>query len=339
MTKISLNKSALPIVKYMIKEADEIGIFVHETKNGATIIDCGMEVPGGFEAGKCVTEVTLGGIGQAKVTFMDFGEFVLPAMHVTTDHPALATMGSQMGGWRIPKEVAKNLLGLGMAIGSGPARALAKTPAEVFDSLKHEEKADVAILVIQCDKFPMSKFPTESIVTHVSKETGIDMKRVYILIVPTNCLAGNIQIAGRCVENGVYTLFYMDYDITKLKSGAGIAPIAPVHPNSTVGMGMANDLMMYGLRTFYTIETQEEEDVCKLAKEMVIENRSPDYGKLYGELYEQAGKNFYKVDFGNYAPSEVTLNDLRTGTLCRAGRLRADIIKKSLVQGSSYSVL
>lgn len=339
LTEISLNKSALPIVKHMIKEADEMGIFVHETKNGATIIDCGMDASGGFEAGKCVTEVTLGGIGQAEVTFMDFGEFTLPAMHVMTDYPALATMGSQMGGWRIPKEIAKDLLGSGMAIGSGPARALVKTPADVFDCLKHEEKANVAILVIQCDRLSMSKFPTENIVAHVSRETGIGIEGVYVLVVPTNCLSGNVQIAGRCVENGVYTLFYMGYDMTRLKSGTGIAPIAPVHPDSTVGMGIVNDLMMYGLRAFYTIETREKEDVCKLAKEMVIENRSPDYGKLYGELYQQAGKDFYKVDFRNYSPSEVALNDLRTGTLCKAGQLRADIIKKSLVRGSSYRVL
>jgi methenyltetrahydromethanopterin cyclohydrolase len=71
---------------------------------------------------------------------------------------------------------------------------------------------------------------------------------------------------------------------------------------------------------------------------MVIENRSPDYGKLYGELYESAGKNFYKVDFRNYAPSEVTLNDLRTGLSCKAGRIRVDMVIKSLVAGSSFRI-
>lgn len=322
----------------MIKKADELEIVVSETKKGATAIDCGMDVQGGFEAGKYVTEITLGGIGQAEITFMDFGKFTLPAIRVKTDHPALATMGSQMGGWRVPKEVAKDLLGSGMAIGSGPARTLVKTPSAVFDCLKHEEKADVAIIVIQCDRFPMSRFPAENIAAYVSEETGIDIKGVYVLVVPTNCLVGCVQIAGRCVENGVYTLFQMNYDIMKLKAGIGLAPIAPVHPDSVVGMGMANDLMMYGLRTFYAIQTDEEEDVYRLARDMVIENRSPDYGKLYGELYESAGKDFYKVDFRNYAPSEVTLNDLRTGLLCKAGRIRVDMITKSLVAGSSYRI-
>ena len=88
---------------------------------GATIIDAGVKVPGGFEAGILLTELCLGGAGKAELGFKTYGDLSFPSVTVTSDHPAIAMLGSQFAGWRIKD-------GDQIAIGSGPARALALKP-------------------------------------------------------------------------------------------------------------------------------------------------------------------------------------------------------------------
>ena len=59
--KVSLNLTALPLVKRLCTEAEKYGVVIEEAKSGATLIDVGIKAKGGFIAGEIVTEICLGG--------------------------------------------------------------------------------------------------------------------------------------------------------------------------------------------------------------------------------------------------------------------------------------
>ena len=128
--EINLNLSALSLVKRLCNDATKHGVIVEKTISGATIIDAGIKARGGFLAGKMVTEICLGGYGQATILPAKYGDVVLPSIYVHTDYPAIATLASQFAGWRI--KVNKY-----SAIGSGPARALALKPKELYKKVMY----------------------------------------------------------------------------------------------------------------------------------------------------------------------------------------------------------
>jgi len=43
----------------------------------------------------------MGGAGKAQLGFKTYGDLNFPSITVSTDHPAIAALGSQFAGWRI----------------------------------------------------------------------------------------------------------------------------------------------------------------------------------------------------------------------------------------------
>ena len=111
---LSVNQMAWKIAQKLIDNPEFYGVTVLKSIAGATIIDVGVNSPGGFQAGKKLTELCLGGAGKVQLGFKTYGDLTFPSITVTSDHPAIAMLGSQFAGWRI-KEPDGNI-----AIGSGP---------------------------------------------------------------------------------------------------------------------------------------------------------------------------------------------------------------------------
>ena len=120
----------------------------------------------------------------------------------------------------------------------------------------------------------------------------------------------------------------LDFDVTKVKFAAGIAPIAPVDPDGLKAMGKTNDAVLFGGRTYYYIQSEEGDDLKALA-EKLPSSASEGYGKPFYDVFKEAEYDFYKIDKGMFAPAEVVINDLRTGELFRAGYVNVDLLKKS----------
>ena len=60
---------------------------------------------------------------------------------------------------------------------------------------------------------------------------------------------------------------------------------------------------------------------------------SADYGTPFYEIFKRYDNQFYKIDRGLFSPAEVTLNNLATGRVARAGRLAPDVLRASLGLG------
>jgi methenyltetrahydromethanopterin cyclohydrolase len=54
---ISVNQRAAAIVQQMIGEREALGLGVRRLKNGATVLDAGIEAPGSLEAGRLFASV------------------------------------------------------------------------------------------------------------------------------------------------------------------------------------------------------------------------------------------------------------------------------------------
>jgi len=316
---LSVNLEAKKTVDLMIENADELNIAISNLDNGATIIDCGVNVTGSFKAGEYYTKICLGGLAEVGISIPgDLSEsFALPSVKVKTDFPAISTLGAQKAGWFVS-------VGDYFALGSGPARALAKQPADTYEHIGYEDEADIAILTLEADKLP-----GEDVAEYIAKESGVNVKDVYLLVAPTSCLVGSIQVVGRVVENGTYKMLEaLDFDVTKVKFAAGIAPIAPVDPDSAQAMGKTNDAVLFGGRTYYYIESEEGDDIKALA-EKLPSSAADGYGKPFFEVFKEANFDFGAIDKGIFAPAEVVINDLRTGEVFRAGYVNVDLLKKS----------
>ncbi len=317
---VSVNLKALPIVEDMIKRKEDMNIEVITLENGATVLDCGVNALGSFEAGKAFTKVCLGGLAHVGVTISGTlnNELVLPWVKIKTSHPAIATLGAQKAGWSIK-------VGKYFAMGSGPARALAKMPKSTYEEIGYEDDADVAILCLES-----SKLPNEEVAEYVAEKCGVDTKNVYLLVAPTASLVGSIQISGRVVENGTYKMLEaLHFDVNKVKFASGIAPIAPIVGDDLAMMGATNDMVLYGGRTYYYIESDENDDIETLCKSLPSCSSS-DYGKPFLETFKAANYDFYKIDKGMFAPAVVVINDMRTGKLVSYGKTNIEVIKKSL---------
>ena len=317
---VSVNLKALPIVEDMIKRKEDMNIEVIKLENGATVLDCGVNVSGSIEAGKAFTKVCLGGLAHVGVSITGTlnDELVLPCVKIKTSHSAIATLGAQKAGWSVS-------VGKYFAMGSGPARALAKMPKSTYEEIGYEDDADVAILCLEA-----SKLPNEEVAEYVAEKCGVDVEKVYLLVAPTASLVGAIQISGRVVENGTYKMLEaLHFDVNKVKFAAGIAPVAPIVGDDLVMMGATNDMVLYGGRTYYYIESDENDDIEALCKALPSCSSS-DYGKPFLETFKAANYDFYKIDKGMFAPAVVVINDMRTGKLVSYGKPNIEVIKKSL---------
>ncbi len=316
---VSVNLEAKKTVDLMIKNADELNLAVDVLSNGSTVIDAGVNAAGSFKAGELYTKVCLGGMADVGISIPgDLSEkFALPSVKIKTDFPAISTLGSQKAGWSVS-------VGDFFALGSGPARALALKPAETYEEIGYKDDADLAILTLEADQLPGA-----DVTDAIASESSVSPENVYVLVAPTSSLVGSIQISGRVVENGTYKMLeFLDFDVTKVKHAAGIAPIAPVDPDGLKAMGKTNDAVLFGGRTYYYVESEEGDDIKSVADQLPS-SASDGYGKPFFDVFKEAEFDFYKIDKGMFAPAEVVINDLRTGEIFKAGSVNSELLMKS----------
>jgi methenyltetrahydromethanopterin cyclohydrolase len=316
--KVSVNSSALPLIEEMIKYSRELGLRIVRTGNGATVLDAGIDARGSYNAGKYVTEVCLGGLGTVNLSVTDYGGgLVLPSIFVETAYPAISTLGSQFAGWRIQDK--EKFFGMG----SGPARALSLEPKELYEKISYEDKAEKAIIMIETDNMV-----NDDIVETIARKCLVSYSDLNVITAPTSSVVGSVQISGRVVETGIHKLLEVGFDPRKIRYACGVAPVAPIHPNSAKAMGRTNDAILAAGRVYLTVEADDEDNLSEIIGK-VPSSSSKDYGKPFYQTFKAAGYDFYKIDPGLFAPSEITINDLKTGKIYHGGRVDVELLKKS----------
>jgi methenyltetrahydromethanopterin cyclohydrolase len=316
---LRLNERAVAIAARMVDEADALGITRTRVGDGTTVIDCGIGANGGLEAGRLLAEITMGGLGRVDFTEVRFDGFRLPGVQVRTDHPAIACLASQYAGWAIRPERY-------FAMGSGPLRAVARVETELFGRLEYAEGADGPGVLALEGRDP----PDERVASYIAGKAGITPDRLVLLIAPTASLAGGVQVSARVVETALHKMMELGFDVRRVVSGFGTAPIAPVAKDDLRAIGRTNDCVLYGGTVHLMVRGDDEELADLVAR--VPSSSSRDYGTPFHELFESYGGDFYKVDPHLFSPAEVYVTNLESGRTFHAGGTNAEVLQRSLFE-------
>jgi methenyltetrahydromethanopterin cyclohydrolase len=318
---LGLNLRAARLADAIAVDAALLGVSATELAGGARLIDCGVATAGGLEAGRRLAEVCLAGLATVSFTTVDLGGLWLPGVAVTTDHPVTACLASQYAGWAIDPPGY-------FAMGSGPARSVARVERELYERIGYAETGDSAVLVLEG-----RALPDEAVARFVAGKCRIRPQGLRLLIAPTASVAGCVQVAARSVETGLHKMLELGFDVRNVRSGAGVCPLAPVAKNDLRAIGWTNDCILYGTRAYFAVHADDAQVAAMI--ERLPASTSSDYGTPFYEIFKRAGNDFYKIDRMLFSPAEVVVNNLASGRVFRAGRLDPDVLKTSLGMGDA----
>jgi methenyltetrahydromethanopterin cyclohydrolase len=314
---LSMNERAWRMADTLAARADELHLAVHAV-GGARVLDAGVHVRGGLEAGRSLAELCMGGLGHVAFAPIVIDGHSWPGVQVWTDHPAVACMASQYAGWAISPEGF-------FAMGSGPLRAKARVERELFAKLAYAEEAARGVLVLEGRTLPGA-----AVAAWVSAKAGVPADGITFAVAPTASVAGGVQIVARVLETGLHKMDTLGFDVTRVSSGIGTAPLPPVAHNDLRAVGRTNDCILYGGQARYLIDAGDEE--LEAMAERLPASCSADYGTPFYDIFKRCDNDFYKIDPMLFSPGEVWLTSAVTGRTFHAGKLDAGVLHASLFQ-------
>ena len=315
MTNLGMNERAWALADQYAARADELRVAVRHLPCGARLIDAGVDVPGGLAAGCGLAELCMGGLGHVSLGPITIDGEAWSGVHVWTDHPAETCMASQYAGWAINPDGF-------FAMGSGPLRAKARVEKELFGKLGYAEDSTRGVLVLEG-----RTLPTDAVATWIAAKAGIGTDALTIAIAPTASLAGGVQIVARSIETGLHKMGTLGFDVTRVVSAIGTAPLPPVAKSDMRAIGRTNDAVLYGAQARYTVRADDEE-LASLA-ERLPSSSSADYGTPFYDTFKRYDNDFYKIDPLLFSPAEVWLTSVVSGRTFHAGRLNAGVLRTS----------
>ncbi|WP_437202502.1 methenyltetrahydromethanopterin cyclohydrolase [Planctomicrobium sp. SH664] len=309
-----LNDLAWDLVHQILSEADELRVQPVAEQGAGVVLDFGVEADGSLSAGLALAEVCMAGLCQLSIVPGTVGGIGWPTLFVQTDNPLEACLLSQYAGWQIS-------LGKYFAMGSGPMRAAAlKEP--LFEELDYSETGYGVVGVLES-----SRLPSREVVEYIAKTCRVAPDQVALLVAPTSSIAGNLQVVARSVETAMHKLHEVGFDVLRVESACGSAPISPVAADDLTGVGRTNDAILYGGRvTLYV--TGDDESIAEIGPR-VPSSGSAAYGKPFLELFEAAGRDFYQLDPLLFSPAEVVFQNLETGRVHVFGSVNESILRSS----------
>ncbi len=319
----SVNKLSQPLVQELIDQADKLRLGVETLSNGCTIIDAGINVPGGLEAGRIITEICMGGMGTATLSQSAYTDKWPLTINIHASNPVLACLGSQYAGWSLSHEKY-------YALGSGPARAMATKQKEgqtvpvedLYKELEYQDSAEATALVIENDKIP----PVE-IIEKIATACGVSAEKLTIIVTPTSSIAGAVQVVGRVLEVAMHKAHELHFPLENIIDGSGSAPVCPPHPDFVKAMGRTNDAILFAGQVHLFVKGSDEE-AEKLAQQLPS-STSKDYGKPFAEIFKAYEYDFFKIDGMLFSPASVIVTAVESGNSYRAGKLDNALLEQS----------
>ncbi|PSP31572.1 methenyltetrahydromethanopterin cyclohydrolase [Halobacteriales archaeon QH_10_67_22] len=285
----SLNRMATELVDEALDFADELNLAVHQFDSDALVVDFGVEVPGGVEAGLMLAEIQTAGLATVQTRMDELAGAPLTHVECSTDRPALALLCAQKAGWEVS-------VGGFEGLGSGPARALVAEEDE-FSRIGYRDDFEFAILTVESDQLP-----DERVVEHVAEMAGVAESGVFMPAFSTASITGSVQMAARTAELAAFRLSELGYDPLEILSVSGSAPVAPVADNEETAIARTNDALAYGGQAHLVVEEPFDrfDDVPSTATD--------EYGTPFADIFAEADWDFYEVPESVFAPAQVTVD-------------------------------
>src|SRR5579875_202999 len=309
-----LNEKALRLADHLAAHAATLRIAVTHTGNGARLIDCGVAVEGGLQAGLAMARICLAGQAEVALVPGPFDEVPIPLVQVYSDHPVLACMASQYAGWQIS-------VGKFFAMGSGPMRA-AYGKEELFDRIPGREQASAAVGVLEAHKLP-----GDEVTVYLAQRLQLPPDKLTLLAAPASSQAGNVQVVARSLETALHKLYELKFDLGQIVSGYGTAPLPPAAADFLTAIGRTNDAILYGGQAVLWVRADDEQ-LAEIGPK-VPSSASPDHGAPFAEIFARYQHDFYRIDPLLFSPARIVLHNLRTGRSHVFGRIEHEVLRRS----------
>ena len=319
---MSLNQAAFDLVRPWLARADGIG--AASNRHGAAwVLDCGVEAPGGSEAGLLMARVALGGLGQVSLATADeaanaygglWNDLPWPVVSVSTAAPVAACLAAQYAGWKVSS-------GGYFAMASGPMRA-AIGREDLFDTIGLRERPEVAVGLLET-----AQLPPDDVCRQLAADAGVEPERLILLVARTASVAGSLQVVARSLETALHKLHDLKFDLARIVAGRGVAPLPPVPATDLVAIGRTNDAILYG--GCVVLEVTGDDASLAAIGPRSVSGGSAAHGEPFLAMFERAGRDFFALDPAVFAPAVLEFVNVETGRRQRFGNLAADIVARS----------
>jgi methenyltetrahydromethanopterin cyclohydrolase len=316
---ISVNALATKLTTQLVADAAVLKIGITRGELGETIIDAGGKSVGGIAAGLRIAEICMGGLGDIKLVPSAVTQRWPWAVVVRSCNPVIACLASQYAGWRLSH---KDNNGTFFALGSGPARALARRE-KLFETLSYtDDGAATTVLIIESDRPP----PTP-IVAKVAEDCRVKPEDLTIIFARTQSLAGATQIVARSLEVALHKAHELEFPLDRIVEGIGAAPLCPPHPDLVTAMGRTNDAIIFAgqVQLFVTGPADEARSLAT----RLPSKASRDYGRPFAEIFKQVKGDFYAIDPMLFSPAKITVTALETGESFHRGEIDLGLLDAS----------
>jgi methenyltetrahydromethanopterin cyclohydrolase len=230
----------------------------------------------------------------------------------------LACLASQYAGWSLSHGKGRDAF---FALGSGPARALAKKE-DLFEELGYGDSASRATLVIESGRAP----PPE-VIAKVASDCGLSPSALTVVFAPTQSLAGGTQVVARVLEVALHKAHALKFPLERIVDGMGAAPLSPPHPDFMTAMGRTNDAIIYGGRVHLFVVGPADD--AKALAESLPSGVSRDYGEPFKEVFKRFKGDFYAIDPMLFSPAEVIVTAIESGESFHSGAVHHALLDAS----------
>ena len=322
---LSVNALARPLVERLLRDADELQLRVRRDAGGACIVDAGIEATGSIDAGLRIGEICMGGLGRVALR-AGAVEGWPTWLEVSSAQPVLACLGSQYAGWSLAASKEETGGKKFFSLGSGPARALA-AKEDLFAELGYRDRAEQGVLVLEVDRPP-----PQVIIDKLLKDCALAAEGLTLILTPTTSLAGTTQVVARVLEVALHKAHELGFALGHIVGGAAAAPLPAPSPDGVLAMGRSNDAILYGGQVHLTVRG-DDAAARQLARQLPS-CHSRDYGRSFADIFREVEFDFYKIDPALFAPAEVWVSNLDSGSTWHGGVLNVPLLHGLWLQES-----
>ena len=218
----------------------ELRIGVHTLRAARAILDAGVDARGGLDAGRALAELCMGGLGH---------------VDVRADHDRRASRGPacRCGPTIRPSPAWPRSTPAGRSTRKGSSRwdpvRCARRRASSGSCSRSWATARTPHAACSCSRG--GRCPTEDVAAWVAAKAGVEPEGITFAVAPTASVAGGVQIVARVLETGLHKMDALGFDVTRVRSAIGTAPIPPVAKNDLRAVGRTNDCILYGGQARY----------------------------------------------------------------------------------------
>jgi len=311
---VKLNENGVRVVQDLIARADRLHVTIAAPPGDVCVIDCGVVARGGLAAGCRLAEICLAGLARVQLTRGHDALWSGPWVAVMTDHPVSACMAAQYAGWPLS-------YGDYFAMGSGPMRA-ARGREPLFERIGCLEQPTRAVGVLESAWLPPAEVRSD-----IARQCQVEPENLTLLVAPTASLAGTVQVVARSVETALHKLLELDFDLSRVISGYGIAPLPPVAADNLTAICRTNDAVLYGAHV--TLWVRGDDSSLEAIGPRVPSASSRDHGRPFTDIFAAYDRDFYRIDPLLFSPAVIDFVNVETGRQFRYGEPQPRVLEAS----------